>query len=93
MIGAVLDQEGLAGFEVYLQERGCYTLTTIRNKVTMARALQEVFGSGLPLDEEEAVDRIRERWGTGTRRRSLSTTARDLIAFYRARGAVEARAG
>ncbi|MFA5408278.1 MAG: hypothetical protein WC343_05850 [Bacilli bacterium] len=78
--------EHLVDFERYLQARGCYTPTTVRNKVSQARVLQSTFSdTGLPLDEDAAIDRIRETQGPGRRRRTLNTTARDLIEYYRAK--------
>lgn len=74
-------------FERHLEAQGCYAPSTIRRKTLLAQALQaSLEGANLPLDEDLAVDKIREVQGPGRRRRTLNTTARDLIAFYHARG-------
>jgi hypothetical protein len=77
----------IAGFERYLQERGCYAPSTVTRKVNMARSLQTALGQ-LPLDEDAAIDRIREVQQPGRRRRVLNTTARDLLEYFQAQGAV-----
>ena len=82
--------EHLRSFEQDLQARGCYAPSTVRIKVSLARVLQGIFnGTGLPLDEDAAIDQIREAQSPGRRRRSLNTTVRDLIAFYQTAGAPE----
>ncbi|MFA5409323.1 MAG: hypothetical protein GX625_21780 [Clostridiaceae bacterium] len=95
MIPAVrLTPETLADFERHLSARGCYTPATVRNKVSLARALQSstFSATGFPLDEDAAIDRIRDTQSPGRRRRTLNTTARDLIAFLRTRHATEVAA-
>lgn len=85
-----LTPETLTDFERHLINRGCYSPLTVRNKVSNARSLHATtFTSGLPLDESAAIDAIRETHGPGRRRRTLNTTARDLIAFLRIRHATE----
>ena len=84
----------LAEFGHYLANQGCYTPATVRNKVSLARALQSstFSATGFPLDEDAAIDRIRDTQSPGRRRRTLNTTARDLIAFLRTRHATEVAA-
>ncbi|KAF5071319.1 hypothetical protein DSECCO2_213020 [anaerobic digester metagenome] len=79
--------EDIADFERHLQAQGCYAPSTIRRKTLLAQALQtSLEGGDLPLDEDLAVEKIRGVAGPGRRRRTLNTTARDLIAFYQVRG-------
>jgi len=83
----IITAEHIAGFERYLQERGCYTASTVTRKVNMAKRLQTALDQ-LPLDEDTAIDRIREVQRPGRRRHALNTTARDLLEYFQAQGAV-----